>query len=92
MARPGLAYDDYVRPREAGPGETPRFGSSGGVGHFQNADVRLDPDIALLGGSDEARIGAWLRPPRGESIDAAWLVNRRRSAPGPIPRCHHRCA
>ena len=28
--RPGLAYDDHVRPRDADPGDTPRFASSGG--------------------------------------------------------------
>ena len=58
--RPGLAYDDYVRPRGADPGDTPRFASSGGVGHFQNADVRLDPDRVLFGGAAEARVAAWL--------------------------------
>jgi hypothetical protein len=73
-SRPGLAYDDYVRPRDAGPGDTPRFASSGGVGHFQNADVRLDPDRVLFGGATEARVAAWLRPLDGEPIDAAWLV------------------
>ena len=73
-ARPGLAYDDYVRPRDADPGDTPRFASSVGVGHFQNADVRLDPDHVLFGGGAEARVAAWLRPLQGEPIDAAWLV------------------
>jgi acyl-CoA thioesterase len=72
--RPGLAYDDYVRPRDADPGDTPRFASSSGVGHFQNADVRLDPDRGLFGGATEARVAAWLRPRQGELIDAAWLV------------------
>jgi acyl-CoA thioesterase len=72
--RPGLAYDDYIRPRDAGPGDTPQFASSGGGGHFQNADVRLDPDVILFGGADEARIGAWLRPLQDEPIDAAWLI------------------
>ena len=72
--RPGLAYDDHVRPRDADPGDTPRFASSGGVGHFQNADVRLDPDVVLFGGGDEAWVAAWLRPLEGEPIDAAWLV------------------
>lgn len=72
--RSGLAYDDYVRPRDADPGDTPRFASSSGVGHFQNADVRLDPDLVLFGGATEARVAAWLRPLQGELIDAAWLV------------------
>jgi acyl-CoA thioesterase len=72
--RPGLAYDDYVRPRDADPGDTPRFSSSGGVRHFQNADVRLDPDLVLFGGSTEARVAAWLRPLEGEPISTAWLV------------------
>lgn len=73
-SRQGLAYDDYVRPRDADPGDTPRFVSSGGVGHFQNADVRLDPDHVLFGGSARARVAAWLRPLADEPIDAAWLV------------------
>ena len=72
--RPGIAYDDYVRPREAGPGDAPRFASSTGVGHFQNLDVRLDPDIAPFGGGDEARVAAWIRPLESEPMDAAWLV------------------
>ncbi|HEY6426847.1 MAG TPA: acyl-CoA thioesterase domain-containing protein, partial [Acidimicrobiales bacterium] len=41
-SRPGISYDDLVRPRDADPGAMPRFGSSGEVVHFQNADVRLD--------------------------------------------------
>jgi hypothetical protein len=44
-ARPGLSYDEHVRSRDADPGDTPQFASSAGVGHFQNADVRLDPDV-----------------------------------------------
>jgi acyl-CoA thioesterase len=72
--RPGLAYDDHVRPRDGDPGDTPRFSSSGGVGHFQNADVRLDPDVVLFGGGREAIVAAWLRPLEDEPIDAAWLV------------------
>jgi acyl-CoA thioesterase len=73
-ARPGLAYDDCVRPRGADPGDTPRFASSGGVGHFQNADVRLDPDVVPFAGGEEAWVAAWLRPLGDEPIDAAWLV------------------
>ena len=72
--RPGLAYDDHVRPRDADPSDTPRFSSSDGVGHFQNADVRLDPGAVLFGGGHEALVAAWLRPLEGEPIDAAWLV------------------
>ena len=71
--RPGLAYDDHVRSRGLTLGH-PRFNSSGGVGHFQNADVRLDPDPVLFGGGHEAHVAAWLRPLEGEPIDAAWLV------------------
>ena len=72
--RPGLAYDDHVRPRDAGPGDTPRFAPPGGPGHFQNADVRLDPDAVPFSGGDQAWVAAWLRPLHGEPIDAAWLV------------------
>jgi acyl-CoA thioesterase len=72
--RPGLTYDEYVRPRDADPGDAPRFGPPGGPGHFQNADVRLDPDVIPFGGGDEALVAAWLRPLAGEPIDAAWLV------------------
>src|SRR5436309_8588709 len=39
-ARPGLSYDDHVRPRDADPGDTARFASPAGVGHFQNVEVR----------------------------------------------------
>ena len=73
-ARPGLAYDDHVPPRGADPGDTPRFESSDGVGHFQNADVRLDRYAVLFGGGDEAWVAAWLRPLEGEPVDTAWLV------------------
>jgi acyl-CoA thioesterase len=71
---PGLSYDEYVRPKGADPGDAPRFAPPGGPGHFQNADVRLDPDIVPFGGGDEAVVAAWLRPLNGEPIDAAWLV------------------
>lgn len=73
-ARPGLAYDDHVRPRGADPGDAPLFVAPGGVAHFQNVEVRLDPAVVPFGGGDEAWIGAWLRPLAAEAIDAAWLV------------------
>jgi acyl-CoA thioesterase len=73
-SRPGISYDDLVRPRDADPGPIPRFASSGEVVHFQNADVRLDPDVVLFGDGEKARVAAWLRPLDGEMIDAAWLV------------------
>ncbi len=73
-SRPGLSYDEYVRPRDAEPGETPRFVPPGGVEHFKNADVRLDPDVVPFGGEKEAWVAAWLRPLDGDPIDAAWLV------------------
>jgi acyl-CoA thioesterase len=73
-SRPGISYDDLVRPRDADPGHMPRFASSGEVVHFQNADVRLDPDVVLFGDGEKARVAAWLRPLDGEMIDAAWLV------------------
>ncbi len=73
-SRPGMPYDEYVCPRDADPGDTPRFAPPGGVGHFGNADVRLDPDVVPFGGGKEAWVAAWLRPLDGEPIDAAWLV------------------
>jgi acyl-CoA thioesterase len=72
--RPGLAYDDHVRPRDADPGDTPRFASPGGVGHFRNVDVRLDPAAVPFGGGDEAWVAPWIRPLEDEAIDAAWVV------------------
>ena len=71
---PGLSYDEHVRPRGADPGDMPRFTAPDGVDHFRNVDVRLDPDIAPFGGSDEAYMAAWLRPLDGDRIDAPWLV------------------
>lgn len=71
---PGLSYDEHVRPRDADPGDTPRFTAPEGVAHFRNADVRLDPDVIPFGGGDEAWVAAWLRPLDGEPIDAAWVV------------------
>lgn len=71
---PGLAYDDHVRRRDADPGDTPIFVPPVGIAHFQNAEVRLDPDVVPFGGGDEAWVAAWLRPVSGEAIDAAWLV------------------
>jgi acyl-CoA thioesterase len=70
---PGVSYDDYARPKGADPGDTPRFALEGPA-HFQNAEVRLDPDTVPFGGGDEALLAAWLRPLDGEPIDAAWLV------------------
>jgi acyl-CoA thioesterase len=72
--RPGLSYDEYVRPRVSEPGEAPRFAPPGGVDHFRNVDVRLDPDVVPFGGGEEAWVAAWLRPLDGDPIDAAWLV------------------
>jgi acyl-CoA thioesterase len=72
--RPGLAYDDHVRPRGSDPGDTPRFEPPGGVAHFANLDVRLDPDVVPFGGGDAAWMAAWIRPLQDEPIDAAWLV------------------
>jgi acyl-CoA thioesterase len=71
---PGLTYDEHIRPRGADPGDTPRFAAPGGVAHFQNVDVRLDPDVVPFGGADTAWIAAWLRPLDDEPIDAPWLV------------------
>jgi hypothetical protein len=59
---PGLSYDDHVRPPGADPGGTPVFVPPGGVAHFQNAEVRLDPEVVPFGGGDEAWVAAWLRP------------------------------
>jgi hypothetical protein len=73
-ARPGLAYDEHVRPRPADPGDAPVFVPPGSVAHFQNAEVRLDPDVVPFGGGPDAWVAAWLRPLDGEAIDAAWLV------------------
>lgn len=72
---PGLAYDDVgAPPRRDGPGDAPIFVAPGGVSHFQNAEVRLDPDVVPFGGGAEARVAAWLRPLAGEPIDAAWVI------------------
>jgi acyl-CoA thioesterase len=71
---PGLAYDEHVRPRGADPGDAPIFVPHVGISHFQNAEVRLDPDVVPFGGGNTAWIAAWLRPLAGEAIDAAWLV------------------
>jgi acyl-CoA thioesterase len=73
-SRPGRSYDDYVRPRDADPGAAALFTSEGRVEHFQNLEVRLDPDIVMFGGGEQAALGAWLRPLDGEPIDAAWVV------------------
>jgi acyl-CoA thioesterase len=72
--RPGLAYDELVRPVAAEPGDAPLFQPPGGIVHFQNAEVRLDPDVVPFGGGDDAWVAAWLRPLDGEPIDAPWLV------------------
>jgi acyl-CoA thioesterase len=71
---PGLSYDDHLRPRGADPDGTPVFVPPDGVAHFQNAEVRLDPEVVPFAGGDEAWVAAWLRPLRGEPIDAAWVV------------------
>ena len=73
-ARSGIVYDDHVRPRDPDPGDTPPFVPPGGVGHFRNVVVRLDPDVIPFGGGDEAWVAAWIRPLEDEPIDAAWVV------------------
>jgi len=72
--RPGTAYDDYVRPRGADPGDVPRFVSPDGVEHFRNADVRLDPNVIPFGISRISE-GFESRPQRSTR-----QVNRRRRA------------
>jgi acyl-CoA thioesterase len=73
-SRTGLEYDELVRPRPPDPGDAPIFVPTVAVSHFQNAEVRLDPDVMPFGGGDDAWVAAWLRPLDGEAIDAAWLV------------------
>jgi acyl-CoA thioesterase len=73
-AWPGLAYDDLVRPRGSDPGAAPIFRPPSEIVHFQNAEVRLDPDVKPFGGGAESHVAAWVRPLDGEAIDAAWLV------------------
>jgi acyl-CoA thioesterase len=73
-SRVGISYDDVPHPREADPGDMPRFEPPGGVVHFQNTDVRLDPAAVPFGGGNEAWIAAWMRPLGEELIDYAWLV------------------
>lgn len=73
-ARGGLTFAELHRPRPADPGGAPIFEPPGGIAHFQNAEVRLDPDVVPFGGGDTAWIAAWVRPLANEPIDAAWLV------------------
>lgn len=72
--RPGLAYDERVRPRSADPGRAPVFVPEPPVPHFANAEVRLDPDTAPFTGQDASVMAAWLRPLDGDVVDAAWVV------------------
>jgi acyl-CoA thioesterase len=72
--RPGLIYDEHLRPCDADPGSAPAFVPNPPVGHFANVEVRLDPEIAIFSGRNEAVMAAWLRPLDGEPIDTAWVV------------------
>jgi acyl-CoA thioesterase len=74
---PGQVYDDHrARPRpSAPPADAPRFASTtAGVGHFDETEVTLDPDVVPFSGQGPAWIAAWLRPLDDAPIDAAWLV------------------
>jgi acyl-CoA thioesterase len=73
-ARPGLAYDDCPAPRAPVPRAIDRFRPPGLVAHFENVDVRLDPDVTPFSGVGDALIAAWVRPLGDEPIDAAWIV------------------
>jgi acyl-CoA thioesterase len=76
-AADGITYDDHPpRPRTAVPPRTVgRFDPPGGVvPHFQQADIRVDPDVVPFSGGGDAWLGAWMRPLEGEAIDTAWLV------------------
>lgn len=72
----GLAYDDVRRPPMPPPDleDHELFVPPGGPGHFRNAEVRLDPRVVPFGGGDDAWLAAWLRPRRGDVVDAAWIV------------------
>ncbi|HEY8544232.1 MAG TPA: thioesterase family protein [Acidimicrobiales bacterium] len=71
-----LAYDDHRRrPRPARPPVgLGRFAAPGLVRHFEQVDVRMDPDVTPFSGGGEARVAAWLRPLDDEPVDTAWLV------------------
>jgi hypothetical protein len=71
---PGMSYDDLVPVRGGDPGDQPMFVPHIGIRHFDNAEVRMDPDVVPFGGGPEAWIAGWVRPLDGEAIDSAWLV------------------
>jgi acyl-CoA thioesterase len=73
-SRPGIGYDDCPPPRPPNPRDPARFRPPGLVGHFDNVDVRLDPDSTPFSGTGEALVAAWVRPLGDEPIDAAWVV------------------
>ena len=44
------------------------------VGHFRQAELRLDPGTIPTGDATEARIAGYVRPNVGRRLDTAWLV------------------
>lgn len=70
----GVDYSELVNPRGPVPGELPRFRSEANARHFQNADLRLDPDFAPFAGGGTSILAGWVRPLGDERVDATWLV------------------
>ena len=61
---PGSRTTTCVRPRGADPGDAPIFRPPSEIVHFQNAEVRLDPDVVPFGGGDESHCRGVAAPAR----------------------------
>ena len=57
-SRPGIAYDDLVRPRDADPGHMPRFAVLRRGRSFSERRRTAGPDVVLFGGGEEALVAA----------------------------------
>jgi acyl-CoA thioesterase len=76
--RGGLSFNDVVRPSAsfAGvPAGATRFTGPNPGEHFEQFDLRLEPELSIFGGHDHARVAGWIRPLNpGEIVDAPWLI------------------
>jgi len=51
------------------------FTAPPGIAHFEQAEMRIDPQTPVtFGGADDARVAGHIRPSEPRAIDAAWLV------------------
>lgn len=76
--RDGLTFSELTPPPAAAtppPPNTQRFiGGEPGL-HFEQLELRFEPDLAMFGSHERARVAGWLRPlDRTDTITLPWII------------------